>query len=214
MEEDQSSDVSWSHDGGSFWRPDWLQPLQARPKRLSTDLPDFDPASPIIINTSLATPPRHFKSRQGFGSNLAELHLTLKACLQVGRMDRAAALVRRFESIYAPDAPDLRSAHNSYLRTKVGHVLENRDEDGLREVQRWFEVEMRSKGVEPDATTYALLVKVSLQLLQGPKLERTVRRYMDLAADAHHDLELLNLPILSDSELYRVTKVRLLLLTK
>ncbi|KAI9851853.1 MAG: DNA-directed RNA polymerase [Thelocarpon superellum] len=184
-------------------QPEWPKP---RRPRLST-LQPFDPASPIIINESLAQRPRRFRDPQGFGSNLAELHLTLEACLQVGRLERAAALVRRLALIYAPDAVELRQAHNDYLRATVEHLLRHRARGGLGPVQKWFEVDMRNKGVEPDATTYALMVKASLCLLHGPKMDRTVRRYMDLATDALHDVELLNLPILSDAELYQVTKI-------
>ncbi|KAI9827259.1 MAG: DNA-directed RNA polymerase [Thelocarpon impressellum] len=180
---------------------DWLR------SRGISALRDFDPASPIIVNDSLATPPRTFSHHDGFRGSLAELHLTIEACLQVGRLDRAAALVRRLGQIYAPDAPELRHAHNSYLRSVVARILHTRSEDGLKSVQRWFEVEMRNKGVGPDATTFALLIKASLQLLQGAKTDRTVRRYMDLATEAGHEVELLNLPILSDAELYKVTAI-------
>ena len=137
----------------------------------------------------------------GFSGDVAEIHSTLDACLRVGNMPRAAALLQRLGKIYTPETPDLLQAHNQYLRVNVQDIIRSKDQDVLRALLRWFEVEMRTRGVEADATTYALLLKASMQISHGPRLERTVRRYMEYASNAGLRDEALSLPILSETEL-------------
>ncbi|KAI9705456.1 MAG: DNA-directed RNA polymerase [Candelina mexicana] len=172
-----------------------------------SDLKGFDPSNPVIINNSLATEARRIRAHDGVGGDATEIRMTLEACLRVGRVERASALVKRLGKIYAHDSKELLDAHNQYFRGAVTQIIRHRDEVALKAAQKWFEVEMRGRGVEPDATTYALLIKASLQTLQGPKAERTVRRYIDLASRSDHDNEVLNLPILTDAELFQVTRI-------
>ncbi|KAI9772458.1 MAG: DNA-directed RNA polymerase [Geoglossum simile] len=180
----------------------WLNPGDL------SSLRPWDPSSTIVINRSVAVE-RRYNLRKGSGGDLAEIHLTLDACLKVERLERAATLVRRLAAIYDAESKDLLDSHNQYIRASVGYAIKTRNSETYKSVQNWFEVEMRSKGVRPDATTYALLVKGALLFLRGPKIERTVRRYMELAADAGNEvqLEVLSLPILSDSDIYRITEM-------
>ncbi|KAH0562464.1 hypothetical protein GP486_002846 [Trichoglossum hirsutum] len=180
----------------------WLSPGDL------SSLRPFDPSSAIIINKSLAVT-RRFQARNGSGGDLDEIQLTLDACLRVDRLERAAILVRRLASIYTPDSKELLDSHNKYIRASVGYAIKSLHDETYKTVQKWFEVEMRSKGVRPDATTYALLVKGALLFSRGPKMARTVRRYMELATEAGDEvkLEVLSLPILSDSDIYKVTEM-------
>ncbi|KAI9848046.1 MAG: DNA-directed RNA polymerase [Sclerophora amabilis] len=146
-------------------------------------------------------------TKNRLGGDPGELHQTLEACLKVNRFERATALLRRLTHVYPLDAPELITSYNLYLLAMVEHIIKTRSNDYLKTVQKWFEVELRGKGIRPNATTYALLIKASLQVLQGPKIERTIRRYMDLAGQTQHEIEVLNLPILSDNELFKVTEI-------
>ncbi|KAH0545507.1 hypothetical protein FGG08_000335 [Glutinoglossum americanum] len=180
----------------------WLSP------RSLSSLRPFDPSSTIVINRSVAVE-RRFQARNGSGGDLAEIKLTLNACLRVDRLERAATLVRRLASIYTPDSEELLDSHNQYIRASLEYAIKTRHDETYKSIQKWFEVEMRSKGVRPDATTYALLVKGALLFLRGPKIERTVRRYMELATEAGGGvkLEVLSMPILSDPDIYKVTEM-------
>ncbi|KAI9821815.1 MAG: DNA-directed RNA polymerase [Pycnora praestabilis] len=171
------------------------------------DIKHFDPASPIIINRSLDTAPQRFNQLNGVGGEIAEMLLTLEACLTVGRYERSRALLWRLARALPQGSQELRDAFNKYLRQLVSHIIRERDQGVLRDVQQWFEVEMRGEGVLPDATSYALLIKASLQTLRLPKMDRTVRRYMELASASGYDVEVLSSRILSDSELHQVTKL-------
>lgn len=176
--------------------------------RLS-DLRPVDISSSVIVsNAQLGSKlPSRVKVVNGMGGNVGEIHMTLEACLKVDRFERAAAIVRRLASIYSPEAPELLSAHNQYLAALATYLLSNRSESHLKSMQTFFEVDMKANGVKPDSTTYALLLKASIRMLQGSELERTIRRYMDLAAFTEHDEEVFALPILSDAELNKIAQV-------
>lgn len=120
--------------------------------------------------------------------------------------------MQRLMKIYTPESPELLEAHNEYFMATVEHIIRHKDQDQLKALQKWFEIEIRLRGIEPDATTYALLLKASLQISQRPKMERTVRRYMELAMHAQLRDEALSLPILTEAELGLISQVTVFLL--
>ncbi|KAI9883987.1 MAG: hypothetical protein M1823_004234 [Watsoniomyces obsoletus] len=168
--------------------------------------------SPIIINTSPLTAQlrRRAEGREvsaQWADDFVDVSALLDACLRLDRFERAATLVHHLQKILLPESPELLGAHNRYLRGLVGYIVRTRSETHLQTAQKWLELEIRGSGVIPNATTYALLLKASLQVLQGAKLERTIRRYMNLARDASLDVEVLHSPILSELEMLQITNV-------
>ncbi|KZF23167.1 DNA/RNA polymerase [Xylona heveae TC161] len=175
-------------------------------ENLST-LRNFDPSSPLIVNDESSLAAKRFKVKDGIGGGLADMHLTLDACLKCGSFDRGTALMRRICKIYVSGSQELLDAHNQYLEACIDYAIRKRDMDALKAVQKWFEVEMRSPDVEPDATSYALMLKATLRLLQGPKMERTVRRYYYMAEERNLGVAALSTNILNDAELFKVTRI-------
>ena len=149
-------------------------------------IPPFDPqTSPIIINDTLSTPPSSFYSTRHqtrYVGNINEIHQTLHACLQVGRLERATILLRKLNQLYNPEAPGLLAAHNEYIKSLSSRVVRNSDLRILQDLQRWFEVELRDVGIKPNELTYALMIQASLQA-SGTKRDRMVRRYLGLAGE-------------------------------
>ena len=150
-----------------------------------TALRPFDPGtSPVIIKDSLVTHPQKFRAnKEGISGNVNEIHQTLHACLQVGRLERAAVLVRRLNDIYRHDAPGLLAAHNDYLSELSHRVAQNKDQGLLQNLQRWFEVEMLGAGVKPNETTYAIMIRAGLHR-SGASKYRTIKRYITFAEEA------------------------------
>ena len=155
-----------------------------------SQLPLIDPSRPLIINQSVALPPFRANYKSGIGGDTADLLQNLHACLRVGRIDRATAVLRRLAEIYHASAPELVEAHNQYLSELVNMVNRpNPDKQiSLRSIQHWFEVELRGKGIRPNARTFGLLFRASFALLEGSRLDRALRRYMDLASKAGSDI--------------------------
>lgn len=180
-------------------------------------IPSADPyisqSSPLIIKEISSTP--QFRAVDGISGNLSEIMQTLRACFKIGRFGRAATLMRRLNEIYRPDTPQLLAAHNEYLRELIDRITNTKDPQVLKDLHKWFEVDLRGVGVVPDATTYALMIKAALQELDPKKVNRTIRRYMSLAAavagmqDKVMEIMLL---LLNEQDIGRVTRVRMGLL--
>lgn len=147
--------------------------------------PIFSPSSPpIIIKDSLSTHPKKFRaSKDAISGDTNEIHQTLHACLQVGRLERAAALVRRLNQIYKANEEGLLTAHNEYVGELTHRIVKNKDQPLLQHLQRWFQADLRDVGVEPDAVTYSMMIRASLQASDARK-DRTVRGYVNLAREA------------------------------
>lgn len=145
----------------------------------------FDPSSsPIIINDTLSTHPKTFRAKDAITGNLNEIHQNLHACLQVGRLERAAALMRRLNQIYKPTAPGLLAAHHEYVKEVSYRISQTNDQHLLHHLQRWFIVDFKEAGVVPDAEIYAWMIQASLQT-SGTRKHRTVRRYVNLAKETN-----------------------------
>lgn len=178
-----------------------------------SSLKDYDPLSPIIINDVLANNDFRFRLAKGVGGQLSEIQQTFHACLQVGRLERAAAMLRRLNRLYEKHDPDLLRAHHDYLRSMVEKVVTTKDQPTLKQLQKWFEVDIRAWGITPDATMYAFLIKAAFQEGNVLKTDRTIRRYVDLAGKDGVHIEAISLPILSNQEFGKVTQVRISLPT-
>ena len=159
-------------------------PAQAFNGQNLTALRTFDPNStPIILKDSLQSNPKIFRARYAISGNVNEIHQTLHACLQVGRLQRAAALVRRLNEIYKPDVPGLLAAHNDYIGELSHRIVQNKDQELLKNLQKWFEVDLVGAGIQPNDTIYASMVRATSQSTDGDK-ERTIERYLNLAREA------------------------------
>ena len=146
------------------------EPLVHRPK-------------PLIVDPSFITTAAAFRSFNGISGELDEIHQTLHACLQVGRLERAAALVRRLSKLYKPTAPGLLAAHTQYLRELAWRITKTKDQQMLKDLQKWFEVDMRRKGVPPDPMMYALMIQASLSEDNHKAIARKISRYRNLAKE-------------------------------
>jgi DNA-directed RNA polymerase len=150
----------------------------------SSYLKPWTPQSPIVIHDAIATACPSIVRRLGIGGNGTELHQNLLACLAIGRLDRAEAIIRRLTYLFTPEAPELVEAHNLYLRSLVDSLLLGRKQVSLKRIQRWFEVEMTAQSVQPNGDTYALMCRAAMLSLSDYPRDRTVRRYLRMAEDA------------------------------
>ena len=143
-----------------------------------------------MIDHSIAEPPDRVRTNQRHGVEIhgdaQEVEMTLEACLQVQRWDRALALLKQLTTYTIGD-------HQIYFlpttdsRGDCRGSLMNKSRKNIDRINRWVEVDMMKAGLQPDARKYALKIKVVLATLDGPKRDRTVRRYWEFAKD--HDIE-------------------------
>ena len=162
-------------------------------KRVSNLRPYQDP---IIINTSIQNPAQTIKVAHGVQGTAVELLQHLHTALQVGRLKRAQAIIQRLSDICSTGSAEMLHAHTAYLEEALRNLaLQGRGEEArsmLQGMQKWFEVEVRSKGVFVDAKLLVVMIRASIRALTGSQRVRTVRRYTDMARqlgdDSYYDV--------------------------
>ena len=155
--------------------PETIPPLQGF---------DVSPMPMILDDTPTTSPHVNYRSVNAISGDLNTIHQTLHACLQVGRLERAAALVKRLNQIYKPDAPGLLAAHKDYLRELTLAVIRKKDMRLLQNLLSWVEVEIRRRGIPQDAQTFALVIQACLQDPNDKRCARLIRRYYNFAREA------------------------------
>lgn len=131
----------------------------------------------------------------------------LDVCLASAMFDRAGEIVHRIGRLYPPGALEMQDIHNKYLHHLVSHMIYSRNRDLVAHAQKWFEVDLKTEDVAPDAITYAWMLKMSLRFVHGMRGDRCVRRYWDLCKDDGIEEDVLTVPILSESELGILSQV-------
>ena len=111
----------------------------------------------------------------------------MHTALQVGRLSRASTIIQRLGDICSSDAPELLHAHTAYLEESLRTLaLHGRGVQGrkvLTDMQKWFETEVRQKGVSVDAKMLVVMIRGSIRALSGEQQERTVHRYANMAQE-------------------------------
>lgn len=161
-------------------------PVARRPwlEQSSVSMPDFDPRHLTIINEALTSQPPKLRSVNAISGEVSDIIQTMHACVQVGRLERAALMMRRLNDIYKPDTSELLAVHNEYLRELVQKITQTKDQTIVKDIHKWFELDLRGVGVIPDASTYALMIQAALQESNTKRGNRTIKRYVLLADEA------------------------------
>ncbi|KAF2272963.1 DNA-directed RNA polymerase mitochondrial precursor [Westerdykella ornata] len=142
----------------------------------------WDTSRPLVLdefpamNAIPVTPIKY-----GIGGDPVELHQNLYACLRVGRMDRASAILHRLTMMYNPSAPDLIEAHNLYLQAMFELAEQTPSERGMREIEEFYETQMVAKGIEHNAQTLVTLLRAAMNLLPEGMREASIQKYLHLA---------------------------------
>ena len=148
---------------------------------------------PIVINSTTQSPEPTIKVARGLQGTTIELLQHLRTSLQVGRLNRAEAIIQRLNEKCSPDSPELLHAHTAYLEEHLRKVaLSGRGIEAqktLKEMQRWFEVEVRNKGTFVDAKMLVVMIRASIRALNGSQRDRSIRRYVDLGRSLGEDFD-------------------------
>ncbi|KAJ5367259.1 hypothetical protein N7541_001200 [Penicillium brevicompactum] len=174
---------------------------------MHTQFEGLGQSSLVILDSTPQSQSKIFRRSKGVGGDETEMMANLDVSLKIGQFDRAAALIARLAHYHPPGSPEYLALHNRYLKGMVGHMILARDHSMVAPLQKWFEVDMPATAVVPDATTYALMLRVSLRMLHGARRERTVRRYWELAQNAGVEEELVGLEVLEDSDVGELSKI-------
>lgn len=194
------------------YHPQEYSITQSPPRTLSSGLSPFDLSQILILESAAELPDEYNGTSHVVGSNrlrnIDEIEATLDACLQVQRWDRAFALLSQLGLFCQNNPTRLRSSYNRVLTAMVDDLAKNRNLEHEIRINEWIEVHMRKAGLEPDAHTFALRLKVALESLVGSKRDRTVRRYWDMTMRYEMESKVLSLrDILDDRDLGRLSQI-------
>jgi DNA-directed RNA polymerase len=174
---------------------------------LST-LKPFDYSASLPLGTSLATPPTRYRNgKLGIGGDLSEILSILRACLQVGRIERAGVILKRVEKLEAVNEEQLLELHNEYLQAAVYQLSMKPSGSAAQALHKWFELEIRHMALPLNAETIAYMLKASLQSPPGDRRNRLVRRYMDIGKQKDLGLQILSSETLSAEDLNDITHI-------
>ncbi|KAK7418956.1 DNA-directed RNA polymerase [Neonectria punicea] len=179
-------------------------------------MPPFDAASPyyrqpfdspIIIPEP--GPPRAATKMNSHGvpGDTEDMLQVFDACVRVGKLERAALVLKRFNSIGLFPVEERITLHNQYLRASLNQLRTNPDRKRAEQLHKWYELEIRTEGIPQTAETIACMLKASLLSERGTRLERLINRYMTMAP-GEAGLRVLSMAdILSDSDLAVITEI-------
>ena len=141
-------------------------------------------SDPIIINNTTTKETAMIKVQNGVVGTAMDLLQHLYTTLRVGRMSRAEAIIQRLSESSHIDSPEVLHAHTAYLEELLRHLAAASSVERpsyQAKMQKWFEVEVFRKGVQPDVKMLVIMTRAAIRGLQGSRRDRTIRRYVEMA---------------------------------
>jgi DNA-directed RNA polymerase len=141
---------------------------------------------PIKLDLTARSPDQLIEVSKGLYGTVRELMIHLHTCVVVGRRERAQAILARLSAQCGVGSPEIKYAHRAVLGEMLRSMATNpvgslRAKAVLANMQKWFEVEIRSRGAPVEAQVLVIMVRAIVYALDGSRMDRTIRRYAELA---------------------------------
>ncbi|KHN98463.1 DNA-directed RNA polymerase [Metarhizium album ARSEF 1941] len=183
-----------------------MPPFQPSALR-SHDMRPFDSPAPLTIPEP--GPPRSATKINTYGipGDTEDMLPVFDACIRVGKLDRAALVLKRINATGVLSGEERIILNNQYLRASIKQMRNSPDLRQAEELHKWYELQIRSKGLPHTAETIACMLKASLLSERGSRLDRLVNRYMGMAP-GESGLRVLSMDdVLSDQDLAVITEI-------
>lgn len=146
-------------------------------------------------------------NRDGVPGDTEDLLSVFDACVRVGKLERAALVLKRINIIGSVSDEERIVLHNQYLRASLRQIRATNNPSQAEYLHKWYELQIRNKGLPHTAETVACMLKTSLLSERGQRLRRLVKRYMGMAP-GEAGLQVLNMAdILSGQDLAVITEI-------
>ncbi|KAJ4319244.1 DNA-directed RNA polymerase [Fusarium piperis] len=180
-----------------------LQPFQTSPSEFHA----HDP-SPFLTIPEPAVRRAYGKMNvKGVPAEAEEMLPVFDACINVGRLERAALILKRMNLMGLLPGEHRIMLHNQYLRTSLDQMRMSPDRKKAEQLHKWYELQIRNQDMPQTAETIACMLKASLLSERGTRLERLVNRYMSMAP-GEAGLRVLSMAdILTDQDLGIITEI-------
>ncbi|KAF1349013.1 hypothetical protein BDV97DRAFT_354816 [Delphinella strobiligena] len=170
-----------------------------------------DPDLPFIdLKETTRQPEDHGRSKIGIGGTAEDLLENVETNLRVERFERAKRIIQKLAS--HPSASSyLPYVHFKYLETRLDTMQS--DTEGTtaiyEDMRDWFHTEVVDKQVPINGQTLVVMIRAALQATDGPKQERAVRRYYELALHQGDDVvdHVINSELYTDEDLWRLVEI-------
>ncbi|KAK4150161.1 hypothetical protein C8A00DRAFT_18271 [Chaetomidium leptoderma] len=167
----------------------------------------FNVNAPLVMGKREAYPPRQRINPYGIPGDLDEMMSVFEACVQVGRLDRAALVLKRFGRLKILDPHKAMELHNRYLQGRVAQLVAEPQKLKAEEVHKWFELHIRAADLPLTPITIAYMLKTTLLTSKTTTRATRIDRYMSMMPQqsAAEPLDLGN--VLSDEDLAAIAEV-------
>ena len=167
----------------------------------------FDLEAPLVIGERAAYPPRARINNSGIPGDHDEMLSVFEACVQVGRMDRAALVLKRLEKMDILEPHNAMQLHDRYLQGRVAQLTLEPQQDKADEIHKWFELHIRQAGLPFTPATLACMLKTTLLTSPSKKQAARIDRYMSMMPQqsATEPLDLGN--VLTDEDLAAIAEI-------
>ncbi|KAK4044198.1 hypothetical protein C8A01DRAFT_31806 [Parachaetomium inaequale] len=185
-------------------------PPQYRPQKPQSPLymlRPFNVNSPLILGEQKPYPPKQRLNSKGVPGDLDEMLSVFDACIQVGRIDRAALVLKRFGKLKILEPRKAMELHNRYLQGRVAQLVAEPEKGKAEEVHKWFELNIRAANLPVMPITIAYMLKTTLLASDDKTQAARIDRYMSMMPQqsASEPLDLGN--VLSDQDLATIAEL-------
>ncbi|KAF3766839.1 DNA/RNA polymerase [Cryphonectria parasitica EP155] len=168
----------------------------------------FDPSTPMILPDPKPRPPPGRSTTSGVPGEIEVAVPVFEACVHVGKLERAALVLKRLEDIGVLDPEQLMSMNNQYLESWLRHIKSDPGIGKAEDMHAWYEVHIREPKLPQTPETIAYMLKASLLTTspKGTRLNRLIKRYMGMVPTDQGLDVLYCTDILSDADIAAITK--------
>ncbi|KAK3294471.1 uncharacterized protein B0H64DRAFT_400819 [Chaetomium fimeti] len=170
-------------------------------------LKPYNVNSTLILGEPKPYPARQRVNPHGIPGDLDEMLSVFDACVQVGRLDRAALVLKRFGRMEVLKPEEEIELHNRYLQGRVAQLMVEPREDKADEVHKWFELHIRAARLPLTPVTIACMLKTTLLIAGDSTQAARIDRYMSMMPEQNpaEPLELGN--VLNDEDLATIAEI-------
>lgn len=173
----------------------------------------IDPlASPDLLTTieqPKRLPPKSRRTAFAVPGEIDVAMPVFEACVRVGKLERAAVVLKRLEAMTGVEPDDLMHMNNLYLEAWVRQLKADPGVGKAEDLHAWYEVHVHSASLPQTPETIAYMLKASLltTATDGTRLTRLIKRYMDMVPPDQGLDVLYCTDILTDPDIAAITKL-------
>lgn len=171
------------------------------------EIQKFDPSLPVILPEPIQPTSNLRTTVHGVPGDHELAVPVFDACVRVGKLDRAAMVLKRLTTVNTLDSEHLLQLNNQYLEACLRQLKSDPGVGKAEDLHAWYEVHIHDAALPQTPETIAYMLKASLLTTssEGTRLTRLIKRYMGMVPPDQGLDVLYCTDILSDSDIAVIT---------